>query len=244
MENFEMLERLKNLPQYKNYTDEQLIAVWLEKDKDKDKDLAIDELFIDKDERKDAKSTLRKYLRDYNIETISDKNTLMQLIYLEVLHKRFQREINKIAAEVQAIPAKHIDILHKNLKEIEALKTSLGLSRSQQTQGNDGFTVIQALKRRFKAWLENNQISRRFVCAHCGKFNWLKLKNSEWEVLKHPFIKDRYVTNDELIACYLQGKLSKGNIARVFGTSLDYIDWVVAKINPSTLEDLRRRNIS
>ena len=247
-QSLDILNRLRNLPQYKNskITDEELLEIYLNRDNaSKVKDMAIDDRFIDNTEKKEARTLLRKYLREYTIESTAEKQELSDLIFLEILNKRLQKELNEIndSKKKKDTPVKLIEALHKNLTQIAEKKKILGLFKSQDSSGQDPFSYIQLLKKKFKFWLESNQLSRHFICPHCAKEIWLKLRNDMWETLKHPFLKDRMVCNEELLALYLQERITKKNIARIFGTSEDYIDWVLGKMNPDTVRDLKTKNI-
>lgn len=245
MKDFEILTRLRNLPQYKDskITDEELLELYMNRERDIDsKDISVDELFIDNQEKKEAKKLLKKYLKDYSVETIADKNTLSNLIHADITHRRLQKESNELVEKKKPSNPKLLEMIHKNLEQIAKLKKELGLNRDK-TETSDSYSHIQLLKRKFKAWLENNQLSRHFTCPYCGKQIWLKLRNEAWEMLKHPYLKDRILVNEEVLALYLQGIIKKKNVAKIFGTSEDQIDWTIEKLNPDLVKDLKVRDL-
>jgi DNA-directed RNA polymerase subunit RPC12/RpoP len=81
-----------------------------------------------------------------------------------------------------------------------------------------------------KKWREENQGSRSLQCPHCGKMVLLKIRTDIWESLKHPFFKDKILANTHLMEMYRIGKISKHDVAKVLGTSVDYVAWLVKKI--------------
>lgn len=194
-------------------------------------DIDITSLFTDKKEQKVAKELLNKYLKDYAIETISDKNTLVQLVYLEILHTyRLQPLINSSYKDTQTIPLQVVDTLHKNINQITILKEKLGLSKSKKDElQSEPFKALELLKKKFKKWREDNQGSRTIICPHCAKLVLLKIRTEAWEAIGHPFFKDRILYNQHLVDIYLENKITKSDVAKIFGVSDDYVDWLVKK---------------
>lgn len=232
-----LFKRSRPLTQYKNLTDEELRAkikakyIDINNEVSKDEDLDIEDMFVDKDEKKLAKKLIKKYLSTYTIETISDKNTLKQLVFLEVFNTRLEKELNTYHKDGQPSPTKTVDALHSNLNQISTLKDKLGLSRDKRAENvNDGYSVLNTLFKKHKIWREENQGSRNANCPYCSKMILFKIRTDVWEAQKHPFFRDKVLVNDHLMAMYKDNKISKHDVARVLGTSLDYISWLVKKI--------------
>lgn len=223
-----LFNKFKHLKQYENYSDEELMEVVRQKLEEYDVDLDVNNLFPDKESRNQAKQLLQKYLKSYTIETISDKNTLKQLIYLEVIHKKLQDKLNEITklGTQKPIPIQAVDVLHRNLEKIQFLKESLGISKDDASSVEN---TIQSLKRKFEAWRKNNQASRSLCCPHCGRMVLLKIRTKYWEEQKHPLFKDRILGNKELIRLYKIGKLTVKEVAEVLEVSEDYISWLIKK---------------
>ena len=196
----------------------------------------IRDLFIDKDEKSLAKELVQKYLQDYTIETISDQNTLGQLVYLEILHLRLQRTLNTIEEnnskdiKLAIVPDKLIDSFHKNLREIVNLKEKLGITRNktQETQ-KDAFSYLETVKKKYQVWLKENQASRYLTCPYCAKSIMLKIKTDAWEALKHPWFKDRILGNKRIVELFVQNIITKEDVAKIFDVSEDYASWLVAR---------------
>lgn len=194
------------------------------------KEINIESYFPDKKEQKAGKELLKKYLQDYSIETVSDRNTLCQLIYLEVLNLRLQRALNSAQKDTNTISMPLVDTMHKNIKELTSLKEKLGITGNKKNeQVQDGFSYLQIIKKKYKKWLEENQGSRTLWCPHCSKATLLKIKTDVWEAQKHPFFKDRILGNTHLIDLYKQGKVDRSDVAKIFEVSNDYVDWLVQK---------------
>jgi hypothetical protein len=225
-----IIKRLRNLPQYKNFSDEKLRKI-AENKQNAPANLDVESLFTDKEEIKLAKALEAKYLEEYNLETISDKSLLRQLIYLEVFHiARLQKSANEFQSNNGAAPLQIVDALHKNINQIVSIKEKLGLTRdNEESLQTDAYKSLKLLMKKAKVWRENNQASRTLICAHCSKPLLLMIKTDAWEAHKHPFFKDRLLGNEHLIKLYQENKLSKLDIALILEVSEDYIDWLINK---------------
>lgn len=222
--------RIKNLKQYKNYTEEQLRSVAYNRAIELQVD--IDDLFVDEEDKKKGKSLLKKYLNDYTPETISDINTLRSILFLEILTGRFQQELNKKHSDGQDIPIRTTETIHKNLNEILVLKDSLGLTKDKKTGTAKSIDhKIALMRKQFKAWLGENQASRQVVCPYCGQLFLLRIRMEHWEAQKHPFFQDRVLYNKPLVDLYLEGVVTKEKLAEILECSPDYIDWVISKVH-------------
>ncbi|MFA5879916.1 MAG: hypothetical protein WC860_07050 [Candidatus Margulisiibacteriota bacterium] len=213
-------------------TDEELLqkATQIIEENDARNETEIESLFRDKYEKKEAKKLLNKYLHDYTIETVSDKHTLSQLIYLEIINLRLQKALNECQKETNAIPGNLVDLIHKNIKEITALKTTLGINKSKKEDKEDGYSYMQLIIKKYKQWLLENSMSRTIQCPHCVKPILLKMKTEHWESLKHPFIKDRIFFNPTLVELFIkQEPVTKEALAKIFDASPDFIDWIIEK---------------
>ena len=191
--------------------------------------LGVEGLFTDKEEIKLAKELEKKYLSEYTIESVSDKNMLYYLIYLEVLHTaKLQKAANEFTSSNENLPSWLLDSIHKNINQIIEIKEKLGLTKKEEVS-NDAYKSLETLKKKFKIWCEQNQASRTLVCPHCSQMIMLKIRTEAWEAQKHPFFKDRILGNESLIRLYKQGKLNKEDIANILGTSADYTEWLISK---------------
>ena len=184
-------------------------------------------------EKRLAKTLLGKYLREFSIENVSDKNTLSQVIYLEVTNLRIQEKLNEVySRDAKAIPQDLVKLMNDNNETVIKLKNTLGLSKPKDKK--DIYSTLQDYKERHRLWRENNQASRHIKCPYpeCNKFIWLKIRTEAWEAQQHPFFKDTFLYNK-----YLMDNLGKTMkidmkfIAAVFGTSSNYIEKLLSKVH-------------
>lgn len=57
----------------------------------------------------------------------------------------------------------------------------------------------------------------------------LKIRTDKYDAIKHPFFRDRILTNEHLLKIYKEGKITKEDVAKVLGTSNDYVDFILDK---------------
>ena len=223
-------KQMRGLKAYKSLDDKTLRDLAKHKLASPEADLDIASLFTDKKEVTVAKKLLNKYLKDYTPASVSDKNNLRHLIYLEIIQVRLQDKMNAVNATSNAIPLQMIDSIHKNLREINDLKLKLGLiGEKREETKNDAYMALDMLKDKFQRWREENQGTRHLVCPHCGKLVMLKIRTTAWEAQKHPFFADRILTNKHLMSLYAKNKLTKEDVANVLECSTDYVDWLLEK---------------
>ena len=225
------IKQLKGL-KFNQKTEEQLQlqAEALVSEKEQLKAIDIESRFTDTEDQKQAKELLKKYLADYSIETVSDKNTLCHLIFLEIVHLRLQDDLNEAKQKTKAISPVTVELIHKNLEQISKTKTLLGITKNAKDQAKqDGYAQLQLIKKKYKKWLAENQGSRTLWCPHCAKATLLKIKMDVWESQKHPYFKDRILGNEHLISLFQEGKVTRVDLAKIFEVSPDYIDWLVVK---------------
>ena len=219
---------IKNLHQYKNFSEHELRKVAFNRALEKLTD--VESMLTKAEEKKSAKSLLKKYLKDFTPESTSDINILRSVIFLEVLNIRLQSELNKRYDNNEDVPLKMIEIMHRNLDEVLTLKKSLGITRdSKKLDQSSVDKKIASLRSQFDVWLENNQASRHRTCPHCGQMILLKMRMDIYDLQKHPFFKDRILGNTHLIEMYRKEKITKEDVAKVLEVSKDYIDWLLQK---------------
>lgn len=232
----QQIKRLRGLTQYRNKTEDELTEIAKEKVFEHSIDLSG--AYIDVKEKKLAKELLRRYLDDFDIDTVSDKNTLQQLIELEIIHNRLQKILNKAHKNNQATPLNMVDTIHKNINEITLLKDKLGISKDKRSKDQvDSFKSIEILKEKFKRWRSENQASRTLACPHCSRIFLLKIRTDIWEAQKHPFFKDKVLYNKHLMELYHTKKITRHDVALILESSDDYIDWMIDKIEMKNMKE-------
>lgn len=238
------INKLKKLVQYKN-SDETV----LEKIAQKNvvlRDLVESGNFISDTEKKLAKKIFEAYLEQCSFESYSDLSTLSVLVYNEVLSGRVQKSINDCTnKDGKAYISDKLLKSHSDLtNQILHLKTKLGIDQEKR---EDEFTALQLLKKRFQAFINENKheftLAVPFTCQSCGKDDvkmiLVRRRVKDFEAINNPHFSGRFWFNSYAIDMVESGKLSKEDYAKIFATSVDYVNWALAnkgKILPNTDE--------
>jgi len=217
-------QKLKNLKQYKEISEEELLRL---AEKRANEELAnIDNLVTDTEEKKLAKKLLGKYLDDFDIDNVADRNTVNALVLLEIIHVRLQTLLNeKHASAKGAVPLQTLEAMHKNLDKIADLKNKLGLTKKQEEQ--DPLKVLTTLKKRFEKYINEHRDDFLVKCWKCGEMILLRRQTTDYISGKHPFLKDNVLYNEPLLKLVVENKITAEEAAKVLETSSDYIEWVI-----------------
>ena len=195
-----------------------------------DLDLDITRRFSNAKEQLLAQSLLQRYIADYNIEHVSEQNTVRDVIYLEVVQQRLQDRLNQDDNDLlKVVPFDLLEAIHRNAEAITKLKNTLGLNKSKDKR--NAYDELDHLKRRYAKWLSENQASRHIKCPHCVKPILLKMRTDAWEALGHPWFQDNVIYNKHLFK-YLDQTVTidREFISKVLEVSPDYIGWVLEKV--------------
>jgi hypothetical protein len=230
------INKLKSLKNIKDLAIEKLYEMARQNVEEKEADeRALEGLSLtDRKEEKEYLYLFNKYRKGYHLSSASDEEILKQICYWEILYKRLQHRLDKIekAEGSPSVPITVIKTLNDIQTQIVELKEKVGLF--EEKKQDDPFQYIQRLKDRFRHWREENQASRFRICPHCSKTVLWMVRAESYDALKHPFFKDRYLTNDHLWQLYRENKITKLDMAKVLlgnkCESTDYIDWLEKKL--------------
>ncbi len=180
----------------------------------------------------DAKKRFEIYMEKHSIESYSDMQLLEELIYREIQADSLKEKIKELqesdtVKEKALIPKSLRTQLNDYLDDIIEIKEKLGLFKEKETQTY--YKKWQLTKEKFSKWLEENQASREFFCPHCSEAILLIVEKKHWEAKKHPWFEDRRLFNEHAIKLYLKDIITKKDCAKILGTSVDYVDWIIDK---------------
>ena len=174
-------------------------------------------------EQQIAEDKFKSYLKNYELDTISDIDTLRSLVYNEVLETRIQDELNRLSQKGNFTP----DKLTKQLTEIQKqklnLKVVLGIDKEEGK--TDELTGLQTLEKRFVKYIQENRNQFTTACANCGTMLLLTRRVKDFECLEHPWFIGRWYFNYPMLKDVKDGKLSKEKASEYLHTSLDYINF-------------------
>ena len=190
----------------------------------------IESKFHTNTDKEDAKKLFDEYLANYEFESLSDLNTLADLICEEILKKRLQSELAQTGEKDQLPNDKTISSLHSIEERVLKLKEILGLDTKKE---QEELSALQELQKKFSIYIAHNRNEFSTVCGHCGQMLLLRRRcdDNNFETLKHPMFSGRFYYNRRGMELVKAGIWTKEQYAWVFYTSVDYVDWCLKEEN-------------
>ncbi len=189
------------------------------------REFATSHYFADEEEKKLAKAKYASYLDNYKLDTISDLDTLADLVINEIHKSRIEKMISeyfernaeqaKLDAESKDekskkincyIPEKQLEAKQTLENHILELKVKLGIDKEQK---EDELTSLQLLEKRFQAHIAEHREEFTTACKACGEMLLMRRPVKDFEVLKHPWYAGRWLFNYEILKDVKDGLLTK-----------------------------------
>jgi len=195
-------------------------------------------------EKKWGNRKFKEYEELYSIERLSDLNLLEQLVYLEVIERRYKNrvqeldEYNKNVTDKngqikKAIVPKDIrEALDENLQQQLIVKEKLGFF--QDKNESDFYKHLTILQKKFDIYRQENPLEFKTVCPSCGFIYFLKRRTKDFEPNGLKLFRNKLLLNEEMYKDYKEGKLKKEDYARYIGTDEEFIDWLETHLKDST----------
>jgi len=225
------VKKLRNLPQYKNKSDEELKKIAQEQ-LDREQILGSLTFCINEEEETFAKNLLENYLNQGSFENFSERQILGQLIDQELLAKRLKdfmkKEYNK---DNPTIPLQMVEQLDAVVERIQILQSKLGLIRKEGEE-NSATKIIEELKTRFRKWINRpeNRSNYTFSCWKCGATFLLRrrIDKEKDEIKEHPwFVDGGMLFNKQIFIDLAERKITEEQAARYLDCSIDYLQWIL-----------------
>jgi hypothetical protein len=223
------INKLRNLKQNKDKTDEQLELLAKE---DLEKKDVISSLTFCKDdkEREFAIDLLERYTKENSIESEADKDTLRQLIDMEILAERF-KYLLKIEYEKAnpAIPLNMVEELRETEKQVLELKNTLGLTnkdKNNQTWLQDW----KNLEKKCLNYYREHAAETYTRCPRCQHMYRLLMRVDNKEKVSATFFKKTKLYNHKLFSLYHEKRLTDVEVAEILGVSVQYINYMYSEL--------------
>jgi len=182
----------------------------------------IESKFVQEDDKIFAKKLFDDYLTNYDFNSLSDLNTLADLVCEEVLKTNLQRKISEMRSNDQIPNDKKITSLHNVEERVLKLKEILNLNKTKE---QDDLSALQDLEKKFNLYIPFNRNEFSTSCAKCGTMLLLRRRVKDFECLKHPFFSGRFYYNRRGMELIKAKIWTKEQYAWAFHTSVDYVNW-------------------
>jgi len=227
MDREKLINQYRKLQQYKNLSQEELEKVI-------DKKLAEDELKIAfvglKDSEIDrATSLYSRYVSENSFESLAEKSSLINLVYLEILKERVQQFIKKEAEEKNdAIPLAMTEKLLELDNQIISLKEKLGMLRDKDKE--NALDVINELKEKALNYYKEHGGEIYYKCPHCQELSRQIMQLEGYDIEKATFFKGTTLYNEEVLNLYHQKIITLDQAAKIHGVNPKYITLIYENI--------------
>jgi len=190
------------------------------------------------EEIKWGRKRFKDYCAHYPKIGFADYSLLEELVIREAFQERYKKKLEDIQRDINAgtmeekektpVPSYYLDLLNENLDQIIKLRSKLGLKDASEVQNYIDY--VQVVNKKFAIWEEKHIDERIAPCAFCGELNVYHMRMTNYEPCTVHFFKGKILFNEHLWKCYKDGKITKEDLSLIWGTSLDYIDWIEKKV--------------
>jgi hypothetical protein len=198
------INRIKNLPQYKAKSSDDLETIASANLKKKDTD--IGQKFTDPDEADYARKLFKKYLAEYPNLSYSQVEMIEDLIVHQINKMFIQKQIEIGKTEKKFVHNSLFDQLREIEEHIFQLKEKIGLNKELEV---GELTATQMLQKRFDKYINENREEFTTVCEGCGSLLLLRRRVKNFDCLQHPWFAGRWFFNYEILKDVKDGKLAK-----------------------------------
>jgi len=221
MDRLELIKkRYKKLQQYKDLSEEEITKLAEEK-LEKEKKTEKLNMFNDAEEKELASSIMEKYSQ-YNLEDEAEKDTLNQLVYLEVIVERVKTFINKEFLDKQSIPMAMLEELRALNTQVLELKEALGVNKEKERE--DWVDVWDDLKKKTLNYYETHKGQNTVKCPYCYQIFHLLMKTDNLTAEKSTWFKGTLLYNIKVFKLYDEKKITKEDAAEILGAATWYVD--------------------
>ena len=214
------------MKQYKDLPEEEIKKLAQAK---LEKELKIEKLdgFNSEEEKELANSIMEKYTA-YNIEDESEKDTLNQLVYLEVIVERVKKFIDKEFNDKSAIPMEMLEELRELNSQVLELKAALGVNKEKERQ--EFIEVWEDLQQ--KAINHYNEHAGEYYqeCPKCHELFRGILKITDYDFKVATFFKETDLYNPVLYKAFHEKRLTLQEMADTFGVDYKYINLIYEQL--------------
>jgi len=212
-----MMNRYRNMPQYKKYSEEALKKVVEKKLQKKEVELKFSGL--KEEEVRKATALYEKYVSETFFESLAEKSSLINLVYLEILKERLQKEISESGTVPMGLTEKLIELDEQIIKT----KEKLGMLKEGEEQ-----TFLQKwneLEEKCSKYYEEHAAEFYTRCPHCSKLFSQILPPDKLEPRISSWFKGTTLYNQEVFELYHQKRITVEEAAKILGVSKQYVEF-------------------
>jgi len=225
------IAKLRNLPQYKDKSDEELLSIAQDSSKEIYKFHGDG---LSKDEKKWCQTRFDLYRDNCTVENLSDLIDLESLVQMELRLKQLMDYISARREKTKDTDSYHpankdLESAQFLLKSILELKQQLGLKEEKRTESFLDF--LKSFKKKVTLYVLEHRGAFTFKCPHCGGLALLYKKIDDYNTVDFKMFRGTLLYNEKLLSLIYEGKLSIRDVAEVFGQPCDdYVKGIYEKV--------------
>lgn len=217
----------KNLKQYKKLSEEEYDKV--AEQKCREEELLTAFVGLSDIEKQKALQLYDQYVSEHSFESLAEKSTLINLVYLEILNDRIKLYIEQEGKDKQgAIPLKMTEQLVNNTTQVMNLKEKLGMMKDADSES--ALELINELKEKALNYYEEHAGETYVKCPECQNLFRLLMKVDGLEPAKATFFKGTTLYNVKLMELYHYKKVTLEEVAEIMGVHPKYITFIYENI--------------
>jgi len=223
MDKDKLTQKYRNMVQYKNLSDEELSQ--LVDKKIQEEELLIAFVGLNNEEKKKAIQLYDQYVTEHSFESLAEKSTLINLVYLEILNDRVKLFIEQEGNEKKgAIPLRMTEQLVENTNQIMSLKEKLGMLKNKEDE--NALDLVNELKEKALAYYNEHAGETYVKCPECQNLFRLLMKVDGLEPAKATFFRGTTLYNQKLMELYHYKKITLEEVAEIMGVNPKYITYI------------------
>jgi len=220
--------KLRNLRQNKNLTEEQLDIMAKEK-LDKHKILSNLTMCSNDDEKKMAEVLLEQYLSERSFENYAEIDTLRQLIDMEILAERVKAILKTEYGKANpTIPTHMLQELREINAQVLEFKKSLKLVNDKEN--SNGLEEWKNLEQKALAYYESHKGCNILKCPYCSSLFEIRMRTENLEAKQAILFRGTVLYNESLYKLYNEKRITVEEMAKIFDVSVNFIELLYQNI--------------
>ena len=184
---------------------------------------------LNDEEKKKAINLYDQYVTEHSFESLAEKSTLINLVYLEMLNDRIKLFIEQEGNDKKgAIPLKMTEQLVFNTTQIMSLKEKLGMMRDADSE--NALELMNELKEKALTYYNEHAGETYVKCPECQNLFRLLMKIDGLEPAKATFFRGTTLYNQKLMELYHYKKVTLEEVAEIMGVNPKYITYIYENI--------------
>jgi len=227
MDKDKLINRYRNMKQYKDLSDEEIQKI-IDK-KSQEEELLTAFVGLNKEEKEKALQHYNQYISEHSFESLAEKSTLINLVYLEILNDRIKLFIEQEGKDkAGAIPLRMTEQLVENTNQIMNLKEKLGMMKDKQ---NDSvYQLWKDLEEKCLKYYEEHAAEFQNKCPYCNKLFPSILPPEKLTPEVSSWFKGTDLYNEEVFNLYNNKIITEEQAAKILGVSKFYIPYIYQEI--------------